>query len=44
MVHLQKGLVIGAYDGCDIGELKLTSTGAAYDDKVGGKIQHLIRG
>ncbi|XP_066906539.1 cytosol aminopeptidase isoform X2 [Halyomorpha halys] len=40
----KKGLVLGAYDGCDAGDLKLTKTGAAYDDKLGGKIQHLIRG
>ncbi|BET01937.1 manganese ion Hypothetical protein [Nesidiocoris tenuis] len=40
----KKGLVLGAYDGCDFGELKLTRTAARFDEATGGKLKMLLKG
>jgi len=40
----KKGLVIGAYDGCAKGELRLTQSAVKFDDEVGGRISELIKG
>lgn len=41
---LQKGLVLGAYDGCTAAELKLTKIAQQFDEETGGKIKHLLKG
>ncbi|XP_014278404.1 cytosol aminopeptidase [Halyomorpha halys] len=40
----KKGLVLGAYDGCNPGELKFTKAAKLFDDKMGGKISALVKG
>uniref|UniRef100_A0A0A9YBR0 Cytosol aminopeptidase n=1 Tax=Lygus hesperus TaxID=30085 RepID=A0A0A9YBR0_LYGHE len=41
---MKKGLVLGVYDGCSVGEYKPTATFARYDEKTGGKLMSLIKG
>ncbi|KAL1122430.1 hypothetical protein AAG570_002761, partial [Ranatra chinensis] len=40
----QKGLILGAYDGCDKGELKLTPTAKKFDQETNGKLSTLLKG
>ncbi|XP_014240992.1 cytosol aminopeptidase-like [Cimex lectularius] len=40
----KKGLVVGAYDGCSPGELKLTPTALKIDEETGGKLRALLKG
>uniref|UniRef100_A0A0A9VNX2 Cytosol aminopeptidase n=1 Tax=Lygus hesperus TaxID=30085 RepID=A0A0A9VNX2_LYGHE len=39
----KKGLVLGAYEGCDKSELKLTPTAAKFDESTGGKLKDLLK-
>ena len=39
-----KCLVIGAYDGCDPGELRFTGVGKQFDVQQGGIISQLLKG
>jgi len=40
----KRGLILGAYDGCGGGELKLTSLASKFDEEMGGRIRDLIKG
>ncbi|XP_024085538.1 cytosol aminopeptidase-like [Cimex lectularius] len=40
----KKGVVVGAYDGCAEGELKLTPRATAIDEQTGGKLLQLLKG
>ncbi|KAL1122895.1 hypothetical protein AAG570_003220, partial [Ranatra chinensis] len=40
----QKGLILGAYEGCSPGEYKLTPAGEKFDCQLGGKLNELIQG
>ncbi|XP_014253908.1 cytosol aminopeptidase-like [Cimex lectularius] len=38
-----KGLVLGAYDGCHVGEYRLTHTAEKFDIEVGGRLSDLLK-
>lgn len=40
---LQKGIVLGAYDGCSSGEIKLTPAALKLDEETGGKLKMLTK-
>ncbi|KAF6199658.1 hypothetical protein GE061_005956 [Apolygus lucorum] len=39
----RKGVVLGAYDGCSEGEIKLTPTGLKLDEETGGKLRMVTK-
>ncbi|KAF6199256.1 hypothetical protein GE061_007281 [Apolygus lucorum] len=40
----KKGLVLGVFEGCKEGEMKLSNTGRKFDEETGGKLSELIKG
>lgn len=41
---MRKGLILGVYDSCEKGDIKLTDTGNKFDKCVHGKLKELLKG